>query len=197
MAQSGKQYIIVGVDYMTRWAEATATTRITAKDVAKFVFENICCRFGTPLEIIFYRGPGFRGDLVGELMKQLGISKRHSSPYYPQCNGLVEKVNGMIYRIITKQANNRPKDWDGHLNAALWAYKTSFKTSLGYTPYQLVFGKEAILPIEVQLASLRVLASGRDRPSEQLRSRILESKRLELDRTAAIEHYAAHAEHRK
>ncbi|MCO5590401.1 hypothetical protein L7F22_044371 [Adiantum nelumboides] len=166
MAQSGKQYIIVGVDYMTRWADAAATTRITAKDVAKFVFENICCRFGTPLEIIFDRGPGFRGDLVGELMEQLGISRRHSSPYYPQCNGLGEK-------------------------------RTSFKTTLGYTPYQLVYGKEAILPIEVQLASLRVLASGRNRPSEQLRSRILELERLELDRIAAIEHYAAQAEHRK
>ncbi|MCO5595220.1 hypothetical protein L7F22_049259 [Adiantum nelumboides] len=109
MAQSGKQYIIVGVDYMTRWAEAAATTRITAKDVAKFVFENICCRSGTPLEIISDRGLGFKGDLVGELMEQLGISRRHSSPYYPQCNGLVEKLNGMICRIITKQANNRPK----------------------------------------------------------------------------------------
>ncbi|MCO5611300.1 hypothetical protein L7F22_065552 [Adiantum nelumboides] len=135
MVQSGKQYIIVGVDYMTRWAKAAA---ITAKDVAKFVFENICWRFGTPLEIISDRGPGFRGDLVGELMEQLGISRQHSSPYYPQCNGLVEK-----------------------------------------------------------LASLRVLASGRDRPSEQLRSRILQLERLELDRTATIEHYAAQAEHRK
>ncbi|MCO5603541.1 hypothetical protein L7F22_057692 [Adiantum nelumboides] len=140
--------------YMTRWAEAATTTRITTKEVAKFVFENICCRFGTPPEIIFDRGPGFRGDLVGELMEQLGISRPHSSPYYPQCNGLVEKVNGMIYRIITKQANNRPKDWDLHLNAALWAYRTSFKTNLGYTLYQLVFGKKTILPIEVQLASL-------------------------------------------
>ncbi|MCO5560853.1 hypothetical protein L7F22_014473 [Adiantum nelumboides] len=166
MAQSRKQYIIVGVDYMTRWAEEVATTRITAKEVAKFVFENICCRFGTPLEIISDKGPGFRGDLVGELMEQLGISRRHSSPYYPQCNGLVEKV-------------------------------TSFKTNLGYTPYQLVFGKEAILPIEVQLASLRVLESGRERPSKQLRSRILELERLELDCTAAIEHYAAQAMHRK
>ncbi|MCO5559447.1 hypothetical protein L7F22_013047 [Adiantum nelumboides] len=164
MAQIGKQYIILEVDYMTRWAEAAAITHITAKEVAKFVFENICCRFGTPLKIISDRGPGFRGDLVGELMDQLGISRQHSSPYYPQYNGLVEKVNGMICKIITKQSNNKPKDWDQHLNATLWAYMTSFKTTLGYTPYQLVFGNEAILPIEVQLASLRVLACGRDRP---------------------------------
>lgn len=73
-AQSGKHYIIMGVDYMTRWAEAVATTHITAKDVAKFIFEKICCRFGAPLEIISDRGPGFQGDLVGELMEKLGIS---------------------------------------------------------------------------------------------------------------------------
>ncbi|MCO5589433.1 hypothetical protein L7F22_043400 [Adiantum nelumboides] len=76
--------------------------------------------------------------------------------------------------------------------------RTFFKTTLGYTSYQLVFGKEAILPIEVQLANLRVLVeSGRDRPSEQLRSRILKLERLELDRTTAIEHYTAQAVHRK
>ncbi|MCO5573763.1 hypothetical protein L7F22_027537 [Adiantum nelumboides] len=94
-ATSGKLYIIMGVDYMTRWAEATTTSRITAVEVAKFIFEHICCRFGVPLEILPDRGPGFRGDLVGELMKKLKIKRGHSTLYYPQCNGLVEKVNGL------------------------------------------------------------------------------------------------------
>ena len=103
----GKEYIIVGVNYMTRWAEGVPTSRITTKDVAKFVFNNICCRFGTPLEIISDRGPGFRGDLVKELMIKLGVKHRHSTPYYPQCNGLVEKVNGMICKIISKHVGNK------------------------------------------------------------------------------------------
>ncbi|MCO5597389.1 hypothetical protein L7F22_051465 [Adiantum nelumboides] len=191
------------VDYMTKWAEATTSARVTAKEVAKFVYESICCKFGVPLEIIFDRGPGFRGDLVGELMKKLGIEKRHSTPYYPQCNGLVEKVNGMICKIITKQiitkqVVSKPKDWDKHLSAALWAYKTSFRTSLGYTPYHLVFGKEAILPIEVQLASPKILATKNEgTPSDQLKQRILDLERLELDREMAIEHYATQAERRR
>ena len=92
---------------MTRWAEATPTSRITAKDVARFVFENICCGFGTPLEIISNRGPRFRGDLVKELMIKLGIKHKHSTPYYPQCNGLVEKINGMICKIISKHVGNK------------------------------------------------------------------------------------------
>ena len=154
---AGKEYIIVGVDYMTRWAEAAPTSRITAKDVAKFVFDSICCRFGTPLEIISDRGPGFRGNLVTELMSKLSIKHRHSTPYYPQCNGLVEKVNGMICKIITKHVGSKAQTWDRHLNAALWAYRTSFKASLGFTLFHLVYGQEALLPIEVELSSLRVL----------------------------------------
>ncbi|MCO5562662.1 hypothetical protein L7F22_016290 [Adiantum nelumboides] len=187
----------MGVDYMTRWAEATTTSRITAVEVAKFIFENICCRFGVPLEILLDRGSGFKGDLVRELMKKLKIKWRHSTPYYPQCNGLVEKVNGMICKIITKQVVSKPKEWDKHLEATLWSYRTSSSTSLGYTPYHLVFGKEAILPIEVQLMSLRVLASGKETPKEQLQQRILDLKRLELDRKSAIEFYATQAERRQ
>ncbi|MCO5564550.1 hypothetical protein L7F22_018214 [Adiantum nelumboides] len=153
----GKLYIIMGVDYMTRWAEATTSARITAKEEAKFVYESICCKFGVPLEILSDRGPGFRGDLV--------VSK--------------------------------PKDWDKHLSAALWAYRASFRTSLGYTPYHLVFGKEAIIPIEVQLASLKILATKNEgAPSDQLKQRILDLERLELDREMAIENYATQAERR-
>ena len=194
---SGKQYIIVGVDYMTRWAEAAATSRITAEEVAKFIFENICCRFGTPLEILSDRGPGFRADLVGELMEKLGIKRRHSTPYYPQCNGLVEKVNGMICKIITKHVGDKPQTWDKHLGAALWAYHTSFKTALGHTPFYLVYGKEAHLPIEVELASIQCLERMDDNPKEGICKRIFNLQRLELDRDGAIEHYGAQALKRK
>ena len=172
---AGKEYIIVGVDYMTKWAEASPTSRIIDKYVAKFVFDNICCRFGIPLEIISDRGPMFRGDLVKELMTKLGIKQRHSSPYYPQCNGLVEKVNGgMICKIITKHVGDKAQTWDRHLNAALWAYRTSFKASLGYTPFHLVYGQEAILPIEVELSSLRVLVKENGNVKEKLKQRILD-----------------------
>ncbi|MCO5561833.1 hypothetical protein L7F22_015457 [Adiantum nelumboides] len=99
---SGKLYIIMGMDYMTRWAEATTSARITAKEIAKFVYESICCKFGVPLEILSDRGPGFRGDLVGELMKKLGIERRHSTPYYPQCNGLVEKTQTLLPTLFVR-----------------------------------------------------------------------------------------------
>ena len=186
-----------GVDYMTRWVEAVSTRRITAAVVAKFIFENICCRFGTLLEIISNRGPGFRADIEGELMEKLKIKRRHSSPYYPQCNGLVEKINGMICKIITKQVGDHPHTWDKHLNAALKAYRTSFRTSLGFTPFHLVYRQEAILPIEVELASLRIIVRDELRPKEKMKERILQLELLQWDRELAIEYYRSKAEKRK
>lgn len=76
-----KEYIVMGTDYMTRWDKGIATERIIAQVVAAFIFANICSRFGTPLEIISNRGPGFRANLVGELLGKLKIKSWHSSHY--------------------------------------------------------------------------------------------------------------------
>ncbi|MCO5593358.1 hypothetical protein L7F22_047370 [Adiantum nelumboides] len=188
-----KQYILTATDYMTRWAEAASVARITAADVSKFVLDYICSRFGTPLEIISDRGPGFRANLLDALLENLSIKHVHSTPYYPQCNGLVEKTNGVLCKIITKHVRDRPQDWDRHLIAALWAYITSFKVSTQFTPYHLVYGQEALLPIEVELGSLRVLARETTSSKEKLEQRILDLQRLELDREAATDYYITQA----
>ncbi|MCO5580545.1 hypothetical protein L7F22_034413 [Adiantum nelumboides] len=178
---------------MTRWAEAASVDRITAADVSKFVFDYICSRFGTPLDILSDRGPSFRADLLDALLKNLSIKHVHSTPYYPQCNGLVEKTNGVLCKIITKHVRDRPQDWDKHLTAALWAYRTSFKVSPQFTPYHLVYGQEALLPIEVELGSLRVLARETTSSKEKLEQRILDLQRLELDRETATDYYIIQA----
>ncbi|MCO5586261.1 hypothetical protein L7F22_040200 [Adiantum nelumboides] len=87
----GKNYILIAVDYLSRWAEAKAVRQITAKDVAKFVYEEICCKFGMPLELLLDQGPRFRADLLGFLCKKMNITRRFTTPYYPQCNGLNER----------------------------------------------------------------------------------------------------------
>ena len=92
----------------------------------------------------------------------------------------------------------KPKIWDKHLNAALCAYRTSFKNSLGFTPFHLVYGQEALLPIQVELASLRVLAKCKgDEEKEWFQQHIIDLERLELDREEAINHYIQQAEKRK
>ncbi|MCO5549866.1 hypothetical protein L7F22_003340 [Adiantum nelumboides] len=178
---------------LVRWAEVASVARITTTNVSKFVLNYICSRFGTPLEILSDRGPGFRADLLDALLENLSIKHVHSTPYYPQCNGLVEKTNGVLCKIITKHVRDRPQDWDKHLTAALWAYRTSFKVSTQFTPYHLVYGQEALLPIEVELGSLRVLAKETSSSKEKLEQRILDLQQLELDREAATDYYITQA----
>ncbi|MCO5552423.1 hypothetical protein L7F22_005934 [Adiantum nelumboides] len=168
----------------------TSVARITAADVSKFVLDYFCSRFGTPLEILSDRGPGFKADLLDALLENLSIKHVHSTPYYPQCNGLVEKTNGVLCKIITKHVRDRPQDWDKHLTAALWAYR---KVSTQFTPYHLVYGQEALLPIEVDLGNLRVLAKDATSSKEKLEQRILDLQRLELDKEAATDYYIAQA----
>ncbi|MCO5585759.1 hypothetical protein L7F22_039695 [Adiantum nelumboides] len=189
----GKQYILTATDYITRWAEAASVARITVADVSKFVLDYICSRFGIPLEILSDRAPGFRADLLDALLENLSIKHVHFTPYYPQCNGLVEKTNGVLCKIITKHVRDRPQDWDKHLTAALWVYRTSFKVSTQFTPYHLVYGQETLLPIEVELGSLRVLARKTTSSKEKLEQRILDLQRLELDREAATDYYITQA----
>ena len=115
-----------------------------------------------------------------ELMLKLDVKHRHSTPYYPQCNELVQKVNGMIYKIISKHIRNKTQTWDKRLNAALWAYCTSLKESLGFTPFHLVYGQEALLPIKVELSSLKVLLQSEKKGKELLKLCILDLERLAL-----------------
>ena len=103
----------------------------------------------------------------------------------------------MICKIITKQVGKHPHTWDQHLNAALWAYRTSFCTSLGFTPFHFFYGQEAILPIEVELASLKIQAVSNLKPREKLKERILQLERLQLDKEQAMDYYRQQAEKRR
>ncbi|MCO5602829.1 hypothetical protein L7F22_056968 [Adiantum nelumboides] len=159
----GKQYILTTTHYMTKWAKAASVARITEAYVSNFVLHYICSRFGTPLEI-----------LSGTLLENLSIKHVHSTLFYPQCNCLVEKTNGVLCKIISKHVRDRPQDWDKHIIAALWAYRTFFKVSTQLTPYHLVYGQEALLSIEVELRSLRVLAKDTISSKEKLEQSILD-----------------------
>ncbi|MCO5595934.1 hypothetical protein L7F22_049985 [Adiantum nelumboides] len=116
---NGKLYILVAIDYMTRWIEAQSVARVNEKTDSKFVYTHICCRFGTPLDIVSDNGPGFRRGLLTEVCEELKTSHRHSTPFYPQSNGLVEKANGIIAGIIRKMVESKPKRWDNFLDGAI------------------------------------------------------------------------------
>ena len=97
----------------------------------------------------------FLADKVDTLIQEYGIQHHRSSAYRPQTNGAIEVVNKNMKRILRKMIETS-RDWSKKLPFALWAYCTSFHTSTGATPYSLVYGMEAVLPVEIEMGSLRV-----------------------------------------
>ncbi|MCO5603201.1 hypothetical protein L7F22_057348 [Adiantum nelumboides] len=187
--KNGKLYILVAIDYMTKWVEAQSVTRVNEKTVSKFAYTHICCRFGTPLEIVFDNGPGYRKGLRIEVCEELHILHRHSTPYYPQSNGLVEKANGIIAGIIRKMVKNKTKLWDDLLDGAFWAYRTTYKEATEFTPFHLVYGQEALQHIELNIPTMQLHGKAAQRKEEEWTNRLLTLAELEWKREPAYECY--------
>ncbi|MCO5578462.1 hypothetical protein L7F22_032357 [Adiantum nelumboides] len=145
--------------------------------------------FGTPLEIVSDNGPGFRKGLLTEVCEELHILHRHSTPYYPQSNGLVEKANGILAGIIRKMVKNKTKLWDDFLDGALWAYRTTYKEATEFTPFHLVYGQEALQPIELNIPTMRLHGKAAQRKEEVWTDRLLTLAELEWKREVAYECY--------
>ncbi|XP_022892007.1 uncharacterized protein LOC111406875 [Olea europaea var. sylvestris] len=119
-------YIIVAVDYVSKWVEAVVCGANDNKTVVKFLKENALSRFGTPRVIVSDRGTHFCNRSFEALMKKYGAIYKISTSYHPQNSGQVELGNGEIKQILKKTVNLNRKDWSLRLNDALWAYHTTF-----------------------------------------------------------------------
>ena len=114
---NGHEYILVAIDYFTKWVEATSYAGLTAARVAKFIISHIIYRYEVPHQLISDRGVPFRGE-VDTLVQEYGIPHHRSSAYRPQTNGVVEAANKNIKRILRKMFETS-KDWSEKLPFAL------------------------------------------------------------------------------
>jgi hypothetical protein len=149
----GHGYIIVVVDYFMKWAEAMPTFDNTRKTAKLFLFNHVIARFGVPQAIVTDHGSHFRNFMMSKLTEKLGLLHDNSTPYYPQANSQVKVINKFLITMLRRMIGIHKTSWHTMSFSALWAYRTFVKSATGFTPFRLVYGVEAILPIECEIPS--------------------------------------------
>nr|GEX75919.1 reverse transcriptase domain-containing protein [Tanacetum cinerariifolium] len=132
--QGKVKFLIVAMDYFTKWIEAKAVATITGGHVKKFMWDNIVCRFGIP------------GEIVSDNVK------------HPQSNGLVERANRSLGEGIKSRLGERNKNWVEELPHVLWAHRTMIKSSHDDAPFSLTYGTKAVIPAEIKMPTYRTTA---------------------------------------
>ncbi|GJV21305.1 reverse transcriptase domain-containing protein [Tanacetum coccineum] len=145
----GNKYILVAVNYLSKWVEAKSLPTNDARVVVKFL-KSLFSRFGAPRAIISDRGTHFCNDKFDKVMSKYGVTHRLSTPYHPQTSGQVEVMNRGLKRILERTVGENRASWSDKLDDALWALRTAYKTLIGCTPYKLVYGIACHLPVELE-----------------------------------------------
>ena len=149
------KFLLVAIDYFTKWVEVEALATIIETKVQNFVWKNIICRFGIPRTIISDNGRQFYSQAFRSFCSNLGIRNKYSSPGHPQANGQTKLTNRTLLRLIKSRLVGAKGAWPEELPNVLWAYRTMMRTPTGETPFNLTYGTEAVIPVEVGLTSLR------------------------------------------
>ena len=142
------RYILVIMDWFTKWTECVAIPDMESKTVAKAFLDNFVCRFGTPLQVYTDQGRSFESKLLEDLCEFLGIQKTHATSQRPQANGLVERFNRTLLAMLKSYCQGKQDCWDIYLQQVVMAYRSSPQSSISVTPNKMVLGREIVLPLQ-------------------------------------------------
>ena len=147
-SRSGNRFVLVICDYATRYPEAIPLRSVDAEHVAEQLVQ-VFSRVGIPQEIMSDQGTNFMSTLLAEMYRLLNVQRLRTTPYHPQCNGLVERFNQTLKAMLRKSATKDGKDWDKLLPYLLFAYREVPQESTGFSPFELLYGRSVRGPLDV------------------------------------------------
>ncbi|CAJ2627752.1 unnamed protein product [Trifolium pratense] len=149
------KFLIVAVDYFTKWVEAEPLSDITSFRILRFFKRDVLCRFGIPQAVVTDNGTQFTDKGFQDFLAALGTKQHFTSVEHPQTNGQAEAANRVILRGLRRRLDQNKKKWVEELESVLWAYRTTPHSTTGETPFRMVYGTEAVIPVEVGEPSRR------------------------------------------
>ena len=150
---AGNSYILVVADYFTRYTEAYPLPNQEATTVARQLVDEFFLRFAPPERLHSDQGRNFESAVIVEACKLLGIDKSRTTPYHPQSDGLVERFNRTLLNMLSTAVNDQPFQWEQNLRRLCFAYNTSVHPTTGFTPFSLMFGRQARMPLDIVLGA--------------------------------------------
>ena len=155
MAIHRMKYLVVAIEYFTKWVEAESVAQITVHKVQHFVWKHIVCCFGVPRHVVLDNETQFASQQVGKLCSELGIKQIFAYVEHPQTDGQVELANKVLLRGLNRRLEKAKGTWAEEVPWSLWAYHTTPQSTTRETPFNLVYETNAMIPVEIQENSPR------------------------------------------
>ncbi|XP_053352954.1 retrovirus-related Pol polyprotein from transposon 412 [Clarias gariepinus] len=153
ISDRGNRYVLVAMDYFTKWPEAFAVPDQSASTTARVLVDEVFSRFEAPEQLHSDQGRNFEAEVFAAVCERLGVKKTRTTPLHPQSDGLVERFNRTLTTQLAVLTSDRQKDWDEHLPLVLWAYRTAVQEYSQLTPAALMFGRELRTPVDLVFGS--------------------------------------------
>jgi hypothetical protein len=163
------KWILTTTYYFTKWVEAIPSKRATDLVVIDFLEDSILSRFGCPRKIVTDNAQAFKSMAMISFCQRYNIVHGHSTTYYPQGNGLAKSSNKSLVNTIKKVLDENKRSWHVHLKYTLWENRISTKRSIDISPFQMVYGIDAILPINLVLPVMKLWQDQNEEPTHVTR----------------------------
>lgn len=176
LTYNGNKYVLSFIDYATRWPESVAVPDIQAETAAKVFIEKILCRYSAPRRLLTDRGSNFRSNFMKSVLDATSTRRLLTTSYHPQCDGLLERLQSSLFTMLSFYVGTRSRTWDDLLQFCVHGYNTSPQSSMGNSPYYLLYGMQPALTNDIQFPNANLYPARETAYTAQLVSRLNEAR---------------------